>query len=174
MTRSLVRAGRFHAALDATLVGLANSPEQKQRRRLYANLGDLKLALSEPEGAYQAYVLALKAVNQKGGAIDEKHFLGNFEEDSVGDFIAQVLTNRSESSDIALAIPSNYAEIRVGMLLRIGNESELERLSKSLNSSSLDALVHFGHECRIHSQQGTVSKSDILDRFEFCSQFALW
>jgi len=159
MARSFVQAGMLQAAIDATLVGLSHSPHQWQRRLLYATLGDLRLAAKETKAAYSAYVHALKAVRQKGGAVETNNFLQSFL-DSVGDFIGQVVNNISHSSGLALAIPDNYSEVRINLILHAEKDDvygtwDVDDLETA--SSLLDPLTSFGREC----EMGETS-------FEFC------
>lgn len=155
MARSYVKAGMLQAAIDATLVALASSPLPRQRRMLYVNLGDLRLAVKETKAAYSAYVHALKAVRQHGGAVDKDNFLQLFE-DSVGDFIGQVVANNNRSSDLALAIPNNYAKIRVILILHAEKDDGIYDLPEF--TSSANPLTSFGRECELDETP-----------FEFCN-----
>ncbi|KAL3802611.1 hypothetical protein HJC23_011935 [Cyclotella cryptica] len=170
MAKSLVKAGRLHAALDAILVGLANSPEQKQRRHLFLCLGDIKLAANELKSANQAYLHAFRAVLEKGGMVEKRNFW-TYIHDSVGVFIAQAVSSTQErSSDLARAISPNYATIRMKMLLRIekGDTDTVDWLDfEELNSATVDPMLIFGHECTIRSL------NEIQDKFGFCSHYIL-
>ncbi len=157
--RSYVKAGMIQAAIDATLVGLASTPLQRQRRLLYTTLGDLRLAAKETKAAYSAYVHALKAVRQKGGAVETNNFLQSFE-DSVGDFIGEVVNNKSHSSGLALAIPNNYSEVRISLILHAEKDDVYGtwNVDEFQTSSSLfDPLTSFGRECEMDETS-----------FEFC------
>lgn len=151
MARSLVKAGMLQAAIDATLVGLASSPLQRQKRMLYVTLGDLRLASKEPKAAYSAYVHALKAVRQKGGAVETSTFLQSFDEDSVGDFIGQVVSNKSHSSELALAIPNNYSQIRISLILHAEKDDKYGTWDiDDFETNLVDPLTSFGRECEMH------------------------
>jgi len=150
MARSLVKAGMLQAAIDATLVGLASSPLQRQRRLLYVTLGDLRLAAKETKAAYSAYVHALNSVRQKGGAIETSNFLQSFE-DAVGDFIGQVISDKSHSSGLALAIPNNYSTVRVSLILHAERDDVFGTWDiDEFESSVLDPLTSFGRECEMN------------------------
>ena len=137
MAKSLVKAGKFHGALDATLVGLANSPESKQRRRLYADLGDLKLVMGESDAAFHSYTKALDAVREKGGAIESKTFLQYFE-NSVGALIAQVMENQ------------NYGDVRISMLLQVEKRGDREGLNK-LFEPTMGQFLSYNKVCEVDS-----------------------
>jgi len=158
MARSFVKAGMLQAAIDATLVGLASSPLQRQRRLLYVTLGDLRLAAKETKAAYSAYVHALNAVRQKGGAVETSNFLQSFE-DSVGDFIGQVVSNKSHSSGLAFAIPNNYSTVRVSLILHAERDGVFGTwdIDEFETHSVLDPLTSFGRECEMNETS-----------FEFC------
>eukprot|EP00984_Skeletonema_dohrnii_P029774 scaffold20653_cov69-Skeletonema_dohrnii-CCMP3373.AAC.2 len=158
MARSFVKAGMLQAAIDATLVGLASSPLQRQRRLLYVTLGDLRLAAKETKAAYSAYIHALNAVRQKGGAVETSNFLQSFE-DAVGDFIGQVISNKSHSSGLAFAIPINYSTVRVSLILHAERDDVFGTwdIDKFETHSGLDPLTSFGRECEMNETS-----------FEFC------
>mmetsp|Transcript_18121 Transcript_18121/g.28437 ORF Transcript_18121/g.28437 Transcript_18121/m.28437 type:complete len:421 (-) Transcript_18121:707-1969(-) len=148
MARSLVKAGMLQAAIDATLVGLASSPLQRQKRMLYVTLGDLNLAARERKAAYSAYVHALKAIRQKGGAVETNNFLQSFE-DSVGDFIGQVVSSKTHSSDLAFAIPKNYSQVRISLILHAEKDDTFGTwdIDEFETRPLVDPLTSFGREC---------------------------
>ncbi len=151
IARLLVKAGMLQAAIDATLVGLASSPLQRQKRMLYVTLGDLNLAAKEREAAYSAYVHALKAMRQKGGAIETNNFLQSFE-DSVGDFIGQVVSSKSHSSDLAFAIPKNYSQVRISLILHAEKDDTFGTwdIDEFETHPLVDPLTSFGRECEMN------------------------
>lgn len=164
MAHSLVKAGRLQEAIDAVLVGLANSPESRQRRGLYGVLGDLRLATNEPESAVKSYQQAFKAVKERGGAIEKQHFLSYFE-DGIGDFLSQVVASQEVES-----IPPNYADVRTSMLIHIDDERSLKRLSESLVPTWLNSLLPLGQECEVpHISLET----DLADEARFCRRMVL-
>ncbi|KAL7499215.1 hypothetical protein ACHAWT_006809 [Skeletonema menzelii] len=150
MAQSFVKAGMLQAAIDATLVGLASSPLQRQQRMLFVTLGDLKLAVNETKAAYSAYVHALNAVRQKGGAVETNDFLQSFVEDSVGDFIGQVVDNQYHSSGLSFAIPVNYSQLRISLILHAENDDVFGTwdIDDEFKTYPLvDPLTRFGREC---------------------------
>lgn len=150
IARSLVKAGMLQAAIDATLVGLASSPLQRQKRMLYVTLGDLKLAAKESKAAYSAYIHALKAVRQKGGALEKNNFLQSFE-DSVGDFIGQVVSSKSHSSELAFAIPKNYSQIRISLILHAEKDDTFGTWDiDEFETHPVDPLTSFGRKCEMN------------------------
>eukprot|EP00984_Skeletonema_dohrnii_P007704 scaffold2825_cov97-Skeletonema_dohrnii-CCMP3373.AAC.2 len=158
LARSFVKAGMLQSAIDATLVGLASSPLQRQRRLLYVTLGDLRLAAKETKAAYSAYIHALNAVRQKGGAVETSNFLQSFE-DAVGDFIGQVISNKSHRSGLAFAIPNNYSTVRVSLILHAERDDVFGTwdIDEFETHSVLDPLTNFGRECEMNETS-----------FEFC------
>ena len=151
MARSLVKAGMLQAAIDATLVGLASSPLQRQKRMLYVTLGDLNLAAKKREAAYSAYIHALKAIRQKGGAVETNNFLQSFE-DSVGDFIGQVVSSKTHSSDLAFAIPKNYSQVRISLILHAEKDDTFGTwdIDEFETHPLVDPLTSFGRECEMN------------------------
>ena len=150
MAQSFTKAGMLQAAIDATLVGLASSPLPMQQRMLFVTLGDLKLAAKETQAAYSAYIHARNVVRQRGGAVETTGFLQSFE-DSVGDFIAKVLTNTSHSlSDLAQAIPNNYSQARISLILHAEKDDIYETWNVDADVEtypSVDPLTRFGRQC---------------------------
>lgn len=184
MTKSLVKAGYLGQALDATLMGLANSPEKKQRRRLYGDLGDLRLAMGEVEGSWRAYVKSLDAVREKGSGVERQLFLQYFE-NSVGDFIGQVTKNFGDKTLIEngsmenglhgrWSIPPNYSEARLRMLLQV----ERMRGGEGISADSLDLnmttsayyLPNLNNVCKMNESNGVLIKPN---RSEFCNSYSL-
>lgn len=163
IARSLVKAGMLQAAIDAILVGLASSPLQRQKRMLYVALGDLKLAAKERKAAYNAYVHALKAVRQQGGAVEISTFLQSFE-DSVGDFIGQVVSSKSHSSELAFAVPNNYSQIRISLILHAEKDDAFGTwdIDEFETHPLVDPLTSFGRECEMHETS-----------FDFCHSVLL-
>ncbi len=167
IARSMVKAGMLQAAIDATLVGLASSPLQRQKRMLYVTLGDLKLALKEPKAAYSAYVHALKAVRQKGGAVETRSFFQSFEEDSVGDFIGQVVSSKSHSSELALAIPNNYSQIRISLILHAEKDDAFGTWEDidEFETHPFDPLTSFGRVCEMNETSSDFCHS-VIQQFD--------
>jgi len=184
MTKSLVKAGYLGQALDATLMGLANSPEKKQRRRLYGDLGDLRLAMGEVEGSWTAYVKSLDAVREKGSGVERQLFLQYFE-NSVGDFIGQVAKDKGdetiiENSNMAnglhgsLSIALNYSEARLRMLLQVermrgGEVISADSLELNMTTSAY-YLPNLNNFCKMNESNGVLIKPS---RSEFCSSYSL-
>lgn len=160
MATAFAKSGMLQAAIDATLVGLATSPLQRQRRALYVTLGDLRLAANETEAAYNAYVHALKVVRLKGGAVEKESFLQSFE-GSVGDFIGQVVNNNSRTSDLAFATPSNYSKARISLILHAEKDDEYDTTWHDMPelTSVANPLTSFGRECDLELDETS---------FDFC------
>jgi len=160
MATAFTKSGMIQAAIDATLVGLATSPLQRQRRALYITLGDLRLAAKETKAAYNAYVHALKVVRLKGGAVEKESFLQSFE-GSVGDFIGQVVNNNSRTSDLAFAIPSNYSKARISLILHAEKDDEHDTTWHDMPelSSVANPLTSFGRDCDLELDETS---------FDFC------
>ncbi len=162
MATAFTKSGMIQTAIDATLVGLATSPLQRQRRALYVTLGDLRLAAKETEAAYNAYVHALKVVRLKGGAVEKDSFLQSFVEgQSVGDFIGQVVNNNSRTSDLAFAIPSNYSKARISLILHAEKDDEYDTTWHDMPelTSVANPLTSFGRECDLELDETS---------FDFC------
>lgn len=185
MTKSLVLAGYLGRALDATLMGLANSPEKKQRRRLYGDLGDLRLAMGEVEGSWTAYVKSLDAVREKASGVERQLFLQYFE-NSVGDFIGQVSRDFADETSIGSsndvknslrgrwAIPPNYSEARLRMLLavermRVSEVNLADSLDLNMTTSSY-FLPNLNNVCKMDESDGVLIQSN---RSEFCNSYTL-
>jgi hypothetical protein len=84
------------------------------RRLLFLSLGDLRLANDDLDGAINAYHQAFEAVLLRGGMIETQNFWSYFS-DSVGDLIAQMVSNNDTDMDI----PPNYAIERTNILLGV-------------------------------------------------------
>ena len=160
MATAFAKSGMLQAAIDATLVGLATSPLQRQRRALYVTLGDLRLAAKETKAAYNAYVHALKVVRLKGGAVERESFLQSFE-GSIGDFIGQVANSNSRTSDLAFAIPSNYSNARISLILHAEKDDEYDTTWDDMPelTSVANPLTSFGRECDLELDETS---------FDFC------
>ena len=76
-------------------------------------------------------------------------FLQSFE-DSVGDFIAQVVTNTSHSSELAHAIPDNYSQVRISLILHAEKDDVFGTWNVDADFEtypSVDPLTRFGRQC---------------------------
>lgn len=166
MATAFIKSGMIQAAIDATLVGLATSPLQRQRRALYVTLGDLRLAAKEIKAAYNAYVHALKVVRLKGGAVEKDSFLQSFDGQSVGDFIGQVVNSNSRTSDLAFAIPSNYSKARISLILHAEKDDGYDTTCHDMPklTSLANPLISFGRECDLQLDETS---------FDFCHSFLI-
>jgi len=93
LARSYTKNKHINHAIDSILVGLANSPEQRQRRQLFQNLGDLRLVSVELEGAKASYEQAKNAVKTRGGNVDEVSFWSDFDDEDDLNSIGSILTD---------------------------------------------------------------------------------
>lgn len=134
-------------------------------RLLFLSLGDLRLAMNDIDGAVGAYEKSLNSVLLKGGMVEKQSFWSYFQ-DSVGDFLAEVVPR--EGSDIAIS--PNYAATRRSLLLGIekGTESYLGDLEIGAFNST-DFMLPLGHKCFV----GVEALNRIENSNGFCTHYAL-